>query len=76
MEAAKGSPAAVLDRELVPVKVPRWMKQAAAQVGEVTHEDLGEVFERLCGAALVREQKEKTAALAKALRGVDLGGEA
>lgn len=47
------------EAELVPVKLPRWMKKLAAQVGEETDETLGEVFERLAGAALKRDHGAK-----------------
>lgn len=53
-------------RELVPVKMPAWMKKMAAQVGEETGERLGEVFERLCAKSLRREHAAKVATKAGA----------
>lgn len=66
------------DRELVQVKLPKWMKQLAGQIGEVTGEELGEVFERVAGDSLVRDHGHKQQELARCVPGVEvheLGGE-
>lgn len=50
------------DRELIPVKLPRWMHREAAQIGAETKETLGEVLERIAGKALRREHANRVTA--------------
>ena len=56
-----------LDRSLIVAKIPKWMKVLAAQIGEITGEEIGEVLERHAGDALVRDWRERTAAFMESL---------
>lgn len=56
-----------LDRAPINVKLPKWIKQLAASIGELTGEDIGEVIERHIGESITREYRERTAAVVSSL---------
>lgn len=68
MEESRAAADAALDKSTVNVKLPRWLKQLAASIGEITGEDIGEVIERHAADSLAREYRERTAAMTSALR--------
>jgi hypothetical protein len=67
MDEAKTAPVPALDDAPVGVKIPKWLKQLAAQVGEMTGEDIGEVIRRHAGESITREYRRLTAAVVRKL---------
>ncbi|AMV30147.1 hypothetical protein VT84_37490 [Gemmata sp. SH-PL17] len=56
------------DRTLVGVKLPRWLKQFAAQIAQMTGEDIGDVFERHAGDSITEELRLRSEALIDGLK--------
>lgn len=55
MSENKPAPDPLPETATVNVKLPRWLKQLAATIGEVTGEDIGEVIIRHAGESIKRE---------------------
>ncbi len=63
-----------LDTTPVGVKIPRWLKQFAATIGEMSHEDIGEVLVRHAGKSISQEFCQRTTAVVAQIDGTNAQG--